>query len=208
MVRKLREFLEGSRGSIRVRGVGLVTVAATVVGLALMAALVWTGGDSASATHRFVTETPTPTACPGGKVPANGGCGTPTETPTVTHTPTETETPTATETQTPTETPQKILAGHYANTASSSETASESPKSINVFCNSTDLAIGGGAQLTGTITSVGLQVSLPIQSDQTPPADKSSATAVGWRAEAAELPATADSWALTVYVICAITKQP
>ena len=62
MVRKLREFIEGSRGSLGVRGVVLVTVAATVVGLALMTTLVWTGGDSASATHRFGTATPTATA--------------------------------------------------------------------------------------------------------------------------------------------------
>ena len=186
MIRKLREFLEGSRGSVRVRGVVLVTAAAMVVGLALMATLLWTGGDSASATHRQ---------------------GTPTDTPTITNTPTPTNTPTVTDTPTATATPQKILAGHYANTASSASN-STGPKTVNVFCNSTDLAIGGGAELTGTIALVAVQGSFPIQSNQTPPANKSSATAVGWRAEADEMAAQAGNWALNVYVICAIVKQP
>ncbi|MCH8994406.1 MAG: hypothetical protein IH959_05480 [Chloroflexi bacterium] len=143
MIHKLREFIEGSRGSLRVRGVVLVTVAATVVGLALMATMVWTGGDSASASHR--QSTPTNTPIPG----------------TATNTPLP---PTATAT------PKgpfggKRLVAPYLLTATVTPGVAVATAGVTVTCNSGDVAIGGGAS-TDKLDEVAITESSP---DNDPP---------------------------------------
>lgn len=77
------------------------------------------------------------------------------------------------------------------SSATSTEIASEDPKSVNVVCPSGDLVTGGGFGIGGT------------QTDISP--DLSASYGNSWTASAHEGDATASNWSITSYVICAST---
>jgi hypothetical protein len=75
----------------------------------------------------------------------------------------------------------------------SSPSASTTTRSVFLACPTGKRLIGGGARVNGGSPRVAILTSFPDNDNI-------------WRASAGETTATASSWTLTVYAICAITS--
>jgi hypothetical protein len=73
---------------------------------------------------------------------------------------------------------------------------SSSPKTATAECPSGKVAIGGGAKLTGTPTTVAVTESAPT-------APNAEGKRTGWTAAASEIVADGGNWAVEAYVVCA-----
>lgn len=73
---------------------------------------------------------------------------------------------------------------------------SSTPKTATAQCPSGKVAIGGGAKLTGTPTTVAVTESAPTAPD-------GAGKRTGWTAVAGEMAADPGNWAVEAYVVCA-----